>query len=158
MEELSLGEWEKSLTGEEVLISLGPCTVTKYLLERHSFSEVWLMAGNVSHEPNFRGREFNHALDVEAFAFCTGLPHKAATLDSCRHEKLNLVKHPPQTEDPLLKALFERSLRYATARHDDRCFVYDWVLVRAMFFPECFVCEERRDPDGNRVNVLRYLG
>ncbi len=158
LEEIGLNAWEKTLTGEEILISLGPCTVTRYLLQRRRFSQLWLMGGTVEQTPNFRGREFNHALDVEAFAYCTRFAHKAATMDTCFHDRFNLMEHPPRSEDPLVESLLSRYLHYAVARGADRCCVFDWVLIRALFFPERFCCEKRRDPDGNLLNVLRYLG
>ncbi len=155
---LSLAQWEESLTGEEILISLGPLTVPKHLLQRHRFSRFLLMGGNVAEEPNFRGREFNHALDPDAFSACVKYPHEVATLDTCRHPFFNLAKGLPHTEDPLQRLLFARSLHYATARHADRCFVYDWVLIYALFHPEKFVVRERSDPDGNLLSVLEYQG
>lgn len=158
VETLSLSRWEESLTGEEILISLGPLTVPAYLLKKHRFSRVLIMGGNVAEEPNFRGREFNHALDTAAFSACVSYPHEVATLDTCRHPFFNLVKSFPPTEDPLLKRLLERSLHYAALRQWDRWFVYDWVLIYALFHPEAFAVQERVDPDGNRLNVLEYLG
>ena len=50
---LSLKEWEQSLTGEEILISLGPLTLPAYLLKEHRFSRFLFMGGNVAEEPNF---------------------------------------------------------------------------------------------------------
>ena len=80
---LPYDEWLRYLDDSYILLSLGPCTVTADILRRHGALPLILMAGNIAEPPNFNGYEFNHALDIPAFAECVKYPHAAATLDSC---------------------------------------------------------------------------
>lgn len=152
--EISFDEWMNADIGEYVLVSLGPCTVTRLILEgKPAPAHLLIMGGNVASEPNFEGREFNHALDVSAFAYSVARQHTIATLDSCRHPIFNLVVSP-QEGSALLKKLTARALELASARHPDNCYVYDLIAVRSLFERSLMTVTRAVDPDGNVLNML----
>ena len=151
---VAFADWVKTIGPQDVLISLGPCTVTEKILEICPVERLYLMAGSVSHHSNWQGREFNHALDVGAFAACVKHPHRIATLDTCRHPYFNMVQRPYTGSDPLMQTLMARHLELARARHADRCYVYDWVLMCHVLGLAEFGVTQRRDPDGNCLSVL----
>lgn len=153
---LSYADFLKTYQAENsVILSLGPLTVTKRLLQDGGAAELWIMGGNISEEPNFSGREFNHALDLDAFAYCTRFPHKIATLDSCRHPFFNAVQNKPKG-DKLFNTLVDASVRLANARHPDRCYIYDYVAAYALLNPQSFSAVSKTDSDGNRLSVLTF--
>lgn len=152
---LPFAEWLNEDDGPYTLVSLGPCTVTRRVINGKTGAEkLLIMGGNIAETPNYEGREFNHALDIEAFNYCATLSiATVATLDSCRSPRFNLAGRAPEGED-VLSRILRRAERLATARHGDNCYVYDYIAVRSLFEPELFAVRRAVDPDGNAMNVL----
>lgn len=149
-------EWLESLDDNYILLSLGPCTVTADILKRKGSLPLVLMAGNIAEEPNFNGYEFNHALDIPAFAECVKYPHAAATLDTCHAPLCDFYKLSVDG-DSLLHRAARRAVELARSRKNSSCPVYDLVAAVYLFHPERFALELLTDKDGNKVNVLKYI-
>jgi len=157
--ELSFDNWIKEIiTGNPpiTLVSLGPCTVTKKILEHITPAAFLLMGGLTSAKPNFNGYEFNHYLDKEAFEFCAGQSNAVvATLDTCRHPCFNQVgKH--KKGDTLLTRLINRTIDIKTLRHPDNCYIYDYITVHYLTHPDCFEVV-RRKGQGVTLNQLELI-
>lgn len=150
---LSFDEWLDE-GGEAYICSFGPCTLVKPALERKKASGLLIMGGCVHEEPNFNGLEFNHALDKAAFAACVKHPHRVATLDGIRVPFFNAVLLRPRGSE-FFNKLVGASLKYATARHADRCYIYDYVTARYLFEPELFVTEHSVDPCDNELDEIK---
>ena len=157
IERLSYAEWLKE-DDELNLVSLGPCTLTRQIIDCSRVKSLLIMAGNVSEVPNFNGYEFNHYLDRPAFAYCVKNYKDAvvATLDSCRTPSFNFANKTFSGEG-LLSRTLERSRQFAVNRHPDNCYVYDYIAVQYLFTPEKFIKERVIDPDGNRFFQLKYI-
>ena len=150
---LTFDEWLDE-GGEAYLCSFGPCTLVVPALEKIKSNGVLVMGGCVDEEPNFNGYEFNHALDKDAFSKTVNGEHFVATLDSCRAVEFNAVIVKPEGSE-LFNTLVGASLKYATARHADRCFIYDYITARFLFESELFRVEKVIDCDGNELNQLK---
>ena len=151
-------EWLDTLDCDITLVSLGPCTITEKILERvGEVKKLVIMGGCVAEVPNFNGLEFNHAINVDAFARCVKYPHVIATLDSCRHPAFNFANKVFEGKSLLARAL-NRSIELAVARHKDNSFVYDYICVDYLIHPDKWIVEEKTDPLGNVLNQLRYIG
>lgn len=154
--ELNYPEW--IMEDEEIdLVSLGPCTLTKEIIQNRKVCSLLIMAGNVCEEPNFNGYEFNHYLDKEGFEYCVKNYDGArvATLDSCRNQAFNLIGKELKGNG-LLAATLTKSRELASLRHPDNCYVYDYIAVQYLFSPQDFEADEVTDPDGNVFMQLRY--
>ena len=137
---LDFDEWVRSLDCEYKILSLGPCTVVCKTLElapRRYAGDMIIMGGCVSEEPNYKGYEFNDGLDHAAFVRALGYPHKAATLDTCRADTFNYINKRFDGGD-LLSKLMSRSVSLASKRHNDRCYIYDYIAALALLHPEAF--------------------
>lgn len=155
---VEFGKWLENLTSDITLISLGPCTITKMILDKiKTVKTLLIMGGNVSEVPNFKNREFNHEMDVSAFADVVKHPHLIATLDTCRVDYYNFASRVFDGEDWLSRAL-ARSVELANARHFGRSFVYDYICVDYLFSSKKWTVQEQVDPDGNVLSVLKYVG
>lgn len=152
---LSYDEWLAE-RGKFTLVSLGPCTLTRdILLRRGEDAELLLiMGGCVSETPNFNGYEFNHCLDRDAFAFCVKFPHAVATLDTCRVPEFNYAGRRFDGSS-LFARLANRSIVLAEARHKDNCYIYDYIAVQYLFYPDRFRLVTVTDPDGNTLSEIR---
>ena len=149
-------DWLEKVDDSYIILSLGPCTVTLDILKRKGALPLVLMAGNIDEEPNFNGYEFNHALDLSAFAECVRYPHAAATLDTCHAPLCDFYKVAADG-DSLLHRAARRAAELARGRNDLSCPVYDLVAAVYLFHPERFALEILTDKDGNKVNVLKYI-
>lgn len=150
---VSFDDW-LSEGGEAYICSFGPCTLVETALKKKTASGLLIMGGCVNEEPNFNGLEFNHALDEKAFSECVKHPHLVATLDGIRVPFFNAVLVKPEGSE-LMNILVDASLKYATARHADRCYIYDFVTARYLFEPELFTAVRSVDPQGNALNELK---
>ncbi len=153
IEEISFSDWLEE-EDEVYLCSFGPCTLVVPALEKRKCAGLLIMGGCVHEEPNFNGYEFNHALDRKAFSESVKYPHFVATLDGCRAPEFNAVLHKPSGGE-LFNLLVDTSLKYATARHADRCFIYDYITARFLFEKELFKVENTVDKDGNRLTEIK---
>ncbi len=147
--------WLEMLTGKEQLLSLGPLTLVRRVMERHAHPLV-IMAGCVDTEPNFGEYEFNHALDPEAFAFCTRFPHVLISLDTCRVPVLDMRRYEITGED-LHARILRADQRLSISRKEEGCFVWDDVAACYLLFPDRYALREQIDPHGNRVFNATYL-
>ena len=154
---IEFGSFLSSLTpdGENyTVLSLGPLTVTKKIMEKLPRSQLVIMAGVVKENPNFHGMEFNQALDPESYAECLRYPHVAATLDTCRADAFNLAGCR-LGENKLIKKLINRAVSLAEARHSDNAFIYDFIASLYLTDPEIFDVVPVVDQWGNTVNELK---
>ena len=149
-------EWLGEVDGSYVILSLGPCAVTADILRKKGALPLIMMAGNIAEPPNYNGREFNHGVDVAAFAQTVKYPHVSATLDTCHSPKCDLNRIEVPTEG-ILGRMLCRYREMSRERKEAVCSVYDLTAVIYLLFPERFVVEQRTDPDGNLVSVLRYI-
>ena len=153
--EIDFYEWLAGIDEEYMIFSLGPCTVAEKVMDAVPGAGLIIMGGNVSEKPNFEGREFNHALDVPAFASCVKHDHAAVTLDTSRASFLDFSGVPLKS-----RTLFEKlACRYrdlVMMRGRSEVWIYDLYAVYYFFHPECFDIEELTDPDGNMLSVLKY--
>ncbi len=152
---LSYVDWIKTVGEEYIILSLGPCTVTADILRKVGKLPLVMMAGNISESPNFKGYEFNHALDLAAFAECVKYPHACATLDSCHHPMCDFYKMELSGESMFCR-FARRSAELARKRGEKLCAVYDLVAAFYLLNPDKFKIEKLSDKDGNEVSVLRY--
>ncbi len=150
-------EWLSALSGEYDLLSLGPMTLVPRILGRGSCRRFVFMGGNIAEEPNFRGYEFNHALDRAAFSACVKFPHVAATMDTCRHPLFNVQEREiPKTD--VLHRIVARCRERTFLSGEKGCYVWDDIAVKVLRHPEWFSLEEGTDRDGNRLTVAKYRG
>ncbi len=154
--EIDFRDWLAELDESYMVFSLGPCTVASIVMEACPNAGLIMMAGNVAEKPNFEGREFNHALDVPAFAECVKHDHAIVTLDTARASYLEFNAAPLRSNTLMLK-LANRYRDLVNLRHRDEVFIYDLIAVYYFFHPEHFDIEELTDPDGNMLSVLKYI-
>ncbi len=155
--ELFFEDWLNNYySGNEVVLSLGPATLVKETLIKKAPKELVIMGGCVKEKPNFNGREFNHALDVEAFAFCLKFPHTAITLDTCRIKKLDMRQYEITGEDIHSKILIADQ-KLSITRKEEGCYVWDDIAANFVLFPERFTVSEEIDIDGNKINQAKYI-
>lgn len=138
------------------LLSLGPCTLTADILGRFGPRPLVIMAGLVRAAPNYKGYEFNHELDKDAFARTVKYPHVIATLDTCRTPRFNRIGRRTAGVTVMDK-LINRAIDLAAARHPDNCYIYDWVAAEYCTDPDSFAVSPAVDPWGNRLNQLEGL-
>ena len=150
-------KWIKKVKDGAVVLSLGPCSVSLDFLKKKQVSQHIIMGGMVNAAPNHNGMEFNQALDVEAYNAQVALPHKIATLDTCRFEAFNLAakRFDECGKSPLLFQLVNKAIELAEARHPDNCYIYDLIASIYLTHPHFFAEEETTDPWGNKLTQLR---
>lgn len=154
--ELTFEEWLEGFTGDELVLSLGPTTLVRRLLEKHTCKKLVIMGGRVKEAPNFNGYEFNQALDTKAFAFCTKHPHVAITLDTCRCKELDMRLVEITGED-IHSRIIKADQALSITRGEDGCYVWDDVAACFLLFPERFEVTAETDPDGNRLSNAHYI-
>ncbi len=147
---LKYEQWLAGTTGEEKLLSLGPMTLVRPLMEKHPSYEPVIMGGCVKTPPNFNGYEFNQSLDREAFSFCTRGKHAAVTLDTCRVEKLDMRKIRVDGDD-LHSRILRADQALSITRGEEGCYVWDDVAAACLLYPERFELVPEDDRDGNRI-------
>ena len=153
---LSYREWLENVDDRYTIVSLGPCTVTHDILKHKGQLPLVMMAGNIAEPPNFQGREFNHALDVDAFAACVAYPHVTATLDSCHH-LLTDFYHITPDGNALLQRAVAAAVSLSRKRNEASCRIYDLLAAVYLVHPDRFAVREGTDSDGNRLSYLSYL-
>lgn len=154
--EIAFEAWLETYTGEETVLSLGPMTLVRTVLQKHACKQLVIMGGCVHEEPNFNGREFNHALDAEAFAYCVRHPHTAVTLDTCRVERLDMRRINIGGED-LHARILRADQELSVTRGEDGCYVWDDVAACCLLHPERFSVQRETDRDGNLLCNARYI-
>ena len=105
--------------------------------EKQPAGDIVIMGGCRAEDPNYNGYEFNEALDLEAFVKSLARPHICATLDTCRVPEFNYIS-ARRTGERLLDKLINRSIELAAARHNDRCYIYDYIAALALLHGERF--------------------
>lgn len=155
-EVISYASWLNAVDESYSIVSLGPCTVTQDILEKKGALPLCFMCGNISEPPNYKGYEFNHGVNPEAFSACVKYPHVAATLDSCHTEKGDLNGMELDTGDTL-GVLLNRYRELSNQRKEPACYVYDLTVAVWLVHPERFTTEVMTDPYGNVITVLRYI-
>ncbi|MBR2043056.1 MAG: nucleoside hydrolase [Clostridia bacterium] len=153
---ISYGDWLNEVNEDYVILSLGPCTVTADLLSKKGSLPLIMMAGNINERPNYKSYEFNHGVNPDAFAKCVKHPHKAATLDTCHCDKIDLNVTSVK-KDGLIGKMIARYKEMSNVRKDDFCAIYDLVAVVYLLHPERFTSEVKIDAFNNAVTVLRYI-
>lgn len=148
-------DWLQTLDGDEVILSLGPMTLVKPLMQKSTFKLI-LMGGLVNEEPNFNGYEFNHCLDTEAFSYCTKFPHTAITLDTCRVPILN-IRNTDIKGNGLYEQVLKADQLLSIKRKEQGCFVWDDVAACYLLKPERFEVKTCTDPWGNKLNSAVYI-
>lgn len=155
IEKTDFNDWLETLDGGETVLSLGPMTLVKPLMERHSHKLI-IMGGCVNTPPNFKGYEFNHCLDTEAFSYCVGFPHAAITLDTCRVPVLDMRKYDIKG-DSLHEQIIRADQKLSITRNEEGCFVWDDVAACYLLYPERFELREQTDPHQNRIFNAVYI-
>ena len=140
---------------DEIRVSLGPCTVTKDILERSPDHELIIMGGNISEKPNYGDYEFNHGMDPDAFSYCTRYKHTVLTLDSCRNPLCDFSKIE-MPGNSLLEKFARKAVVLSQRREEESCYIYDLIAVQYLFFPERFEKEEKTDSFGNKLSTAFY--
>ena len=149
-------QWLAGLSGDEIVLSLGPVTLVKPVLARHSVKQLVLMGGCVDTPPNFGEYEFNEAMDPDAFAFCLTFPHVAITLDTCRVPKLDMRRLHIEGDD-VHSAIIRKDQALSVTRGEEGCFVWDDVAACYLLHPERFKTVKKTDPHGNEINMAEYI-
>lgn len=153
--EIMYEEWISQVDSDYTVVSLGPCTVTADILAKKSPVELIIMAGNISEEPNYKGYEFNHGINPEAFAATVKYPHVIATLDTCHNPFCNLNNITFSNEGAFGKAIAKYKA-LSNGRNEQMCSIYDMMAVVYLVSPERFGIEKRTDSQGNELSVLIY--
>ena len=148
--------WTKTLCGDEIILSLGPMTLVKEVLELHSTHPLILMGGCIKEKPNYKGYEFNHGLDPEAFAYCVKFTHTAITLDTCSLPALDMQLYKIKS-DSLYGKILCASKKLGRDRGEENCYVYDDIAACFLLHPERFEKESVKDPFGNTVTNAIYI-
>ena len=149
-------EWLSGTDGKELVLSLGPMTMVKPLMEKHPEYVPVIMGGCVHTPPNFNGFEFNQSLDREAFAFCTKGSHAAITLDTCRVPALDMRLREIRGDDVHSRVL-QADQRLSVTRGEEGCYVWDDVAAAFLLYPDRFQLTEETDLDGNRLFNATYI-
>ena len=149
-------EWLEGVDESYTVLSLGPCTVTRDILEKKGALPLVMMAGNIAETPNFKGYEFNHALDIQAFAYCVKYEHVTATLDSCHCPQCDFYLISPDAND-MIKRIAQKAIELSRTRGETTCRIYDLVAAVYLIHPERYASEVLTDRDGNLVNTLKYI-
>lgn len=153
---VSFRDWLPTTNGTELLLSLGPMTLVKQLMERHSTYFPVIMGGRVRTAPNYHGYEFNHGLDKEAFAFCTKWPHAAITLDTVRTEVLDMRLRDIAGDD-IHAQIVRADQQLSITRGEEGCFLWDDVAAIYLLYPDRFRLVPETDQDGNRIYNAVYI-
>ena len=150
-------DWVGNLKGEYDLLSLGPMTLIPRILARGTVRRFVFMGGNIAEVPNFRGYEFNHALDRAAFAEVTAkAEHAAVTMDTCRNPLLN-VQNADLAGDGLMRRIVRRAREMTFVSGEKGCYVWDDIAVKVLRHPDWFAFGKARDRDGNTLTVVKYI-
>lgn len=147
--------WLGGLKEEYVLLSLGPMTVVPDILKKGNCTRFVFMGGNIAETPNYRGYEFNHALNRSAFSAAVRRAHVAVTMDTCRHPLFN-IQEEEIAGDGLLRKIARRIREQTFVSGEKGCYVWDDIAVKYLRHPDWFETYEAADKDGNALTVARY--
>lgn len=154
---LPFAAWLEGVRGAYDLLSLGPATLVPRILERGELRRLVLMGGNIAETPNYRGYEFNHALDRAAFTAVTQrYAHVAVTMDTCRHPLLN-VQNADLSGGGLQRRIVARAREMTFVSGEKGCYIWDDMAVKALRHPDWFQTYAAVDCDGNRLTVAKYV-
>ena len=153
---VSFADWLPTTDGTELLLSLGPMTMVKPLMERHSTYFPVIMGGRVRTAPNYHGYEFNHGLDKAAFAACTRVPHAAITLDTVRTPALDMRPREIAGDD-IHAQIVRADQKLSITRGEEGCFLWDDVAAAYLLWPDRFRLDAETDQDGNRIFQAVYV-
>lgn len=146
-------EYIESLESCDILLSLGPMTVTSLILDKIEPRRFIFMAGCVNGTPNYHGYEFNHGVNPDAFARCVKHRHEGILLDSIHpFFDLNGKEISPDSYGNRL------SLRYrdfCNANGEQGSYVWDDIAVYYLLNSEKFYCRELTDKWGNKITCLK---
>lgn len=149
-------KWILAVDGTEALLSLGPMTLVKPLMERCGAYCPVIMGGRVRTAPNYHGYEFNHGLDKEAFAFCTKADHAVITLDTVRTPALDMRLREVTGSD-IHAQIVRADQKLSIIRGEEGCFLWDDVAAMYLLYPDRFRLEPETDQDGNRLFNAVYI-
>ena len=152
---IKYNQWLDTLNGNEVVLSLGPMTLVKPVMERYPLKLI-LMGGCINESPNFKGYEFNHCLDTEAFAYCVKFPHTAITLDTCRIPALD-IRNIDVVGDGLHEQILRADQKLSITRNEQGCYVWDDIAACYLLKPERFSTKACTDKWGNTINNAIYI-
>ncbi len=144
---------ETAEPSRDCVLSLGPCTVP-IKLGYTPFCTV-LMGGATNESPNYGDREFNEAMDADAFKKYAYTATAVATLDTCHDKKFDF-EHK-RFGNALADGLLERYVDMCK-RRNAFVTVYDYVAALAVTDPELFDAVRVRRSDGVEYNELIYKG
>lgn len=147
---IEYSDWIETLTGNEVLLSLGPMTMVEPIFKKYGNNELIIMGGCVDEKPNYKGYEFNHGVNPESFSYCVKFPHVAITLDTCSVGVLNMHNYNISGDDIYSQTL-NASKRLSRQRNEDGCYVYDDIAACYLLYPERFETKVCKDPFGNEI-------
>jgi len=146
--------WIKETSACDILLSLGPLTVTEKILSKIQVGELVLMAGCIDGVPNYKGYEFNHGVNPEAFSAVVQYPHKAVTVDiAC--PALDISDATLEGDTARVRAM-RRYRSLCAANGEVGCYVWDDIALSYLLSPEKFTTVEKTDKHGNRINCLVY--
>lgn len=149
-------EWLEEYHGCDVLLSLGPMTITRLILQKALPDRFIFMAGCITAKPNYNGYEFNEGVNPTAYAECVKYPHKAVLLDTAC-DNLDVLKSDiPHTG--IYSILADACRNLAIKRGEKSCFIWDDIAIRYLFNPHLFTEKMRYDNHGNIINTLIYNG
>lgn len=153
---IKYSDWLPGIDESYTIVSLGPCTVTADIMKSTNGTlSLLLMGGNISQPPNYNGYEFNHGMDINAFAECVKYKHIIATLDSCHNRQLDF--NDIQTDgNTLLDRFINRSVELSNQRGESGCYIYDLITVYYLLHPDNFSVEKATDSDGNELCMLKF--
>ena len=140
---------EKAQPSRDCVLSLGPCTMP-VKLGYTPFCTV-LMGGATKERPNYGDREFNEAMDIDAFKKYAYTATAVATLDTCHDKKFDF-EHK-RFGNALADGLLERYIGMCK-RRNAFVTVYDYVAALAVTDPELFDAVRVRRVDGVEYNEL----
>ena len=153
---IDYADWLNELDDSYTVLSVGPCSVTIDILSKKGSLPLIMMAGNIAEPPNYMGFEFNHGIDLEAFAETVKYPHVIATLDTCHSPYCDLRKFD-YPKDGLFGKMLSRYFELCDGRGEEVISVYDLTAIVYLIHPDRFTVESRVDKVGNKLNVLKYI-
>ena len=153
---LPFSKWLNAFSGGYRLLSLGPMTLVKKLLQKCAPVQFVFSGGTIAAEPNFHGREFNHALDAAAFQEAVKYPHAAVTLDSCQSRFLQIGQEKMGGQS-LFNRIVSRERELALmAGQREFCLSGD-IALKLLRHPNWFVLRYGEDEEGNGLTYAEYV-
>lgn len=154
IEVTDFNNWIKSVSNDYLIVSLGPCTVAEKILQ-HMDLPLLIMGGNIAESPNYKEYEFNHGMDIPAFATCVKHTHVIATLDSCHNPYCDFYNINIDN-DNLSSRFIRRSVEISKDHKEKNAYIYDLITIMYLFEPEKFIVKQCVDKDSNQLFVLYY--